>query len=124
MADPATETRFLPALDAADLPEGEGRQLVIDGRSVSVFRHEGRVHAMDGICPHAGAPLGPGVVWDGMVACPWHGWRFRFCDGTSPDMAGVAQTVYPVIEEGGRILVGIPAGPAPGPDPDGAPDAA
>lgn len=27
-------------------------------------------------CPHRGAPLSCGVVRDGAVACPYHGWRF------------------------------------------------
>lgn len=97
--------RLCDAIASAELPEGEGRQLVLEGRSVAVFRDGGRVFALDGICPHAGSPLGPGTVAEGMVSCPWHGWRFRLADGESPDMAGVTQTTYRAFEEDGRVWV-------------------
>jgi nitrite reductase/ring-hydroxylating ferredoxin subunit len=100
--------RFVRVLESGELAEGHGRQLVVDGRSVAVFRHQGVVYAMDGICPHAGSPLGPGLVAHGMVECPWHGWRFRFADGTSPDVEGLVQTTYPAREEAGAVFVGIP----------------
>jgi nitrite reductase/ring-hydroxylating ferredoxin subunit len=100
--------RYVRVLDASELAEASGRQLVVGDRSIAVFRDRGRVFAMDGICPHAGSPLGPGLVAKGMVECPWHGWRFRFADGTSPDVEGLVQTTYPAREENGGIFVGIP----------------
>lgn len=102
------EVHFAFALDSAALPEGQGRQLVLEARSIAIFRHEGQVHALDGICPHAGSPLGPGSVWKGMVACPWHGWRFSLTDGSSPDMPGVSQLLYRTMESDGRVFVALP----------------
>ena len=106
--------REVDALASADLPEGEGRQLVLAGRSVAVFRDGGRVFAIDGICPHAGAPLGPGPIEEGHVVCPWHGFRFRLADGASPDLAGVTQTAYRAVERGGRVIVELPDEPVAG----------
>jgi pyruvate oxidase len=100
----------IEALASSELPEGEGRQLVLEGRSVALFRHGDRVFALDGICPHAGSPLGPGAVEDGMVSCPWHGFRFRLEDGWSPDMGGVCQPTYRVEEREGRIWIALPEG--------------
>lgn len=100
--------RPVDAMASADLPEGEGRQLVLEGRSVALFRWKGSVYALDGICPHAGSPLGPGTIEEGMVSCPWHGWRFCLADGSSPDMAGVVQTTFAAVERDGRVLVDLP----------------
>lgn len=105
----AGKPRFVRALASADLHEGEGRQLVLEGLSLALFRDRGSVFALDGICPHAGSPLGPGLVAAGAVECPWHGWRFRLEDGSCPDVAGLVQTTYPTREEEGFVLVGLPA---------------
>ena len=99
--------RFVRVLASSEVAEGQGRQLVLEGRSVAVFRHEGKVYALDGICPHAGSPLGPGFVSKGTVECPWHGWRFRLADGTSPDVEGLVQATYPAREVDGSVFVGI-----------------
>jgi nitrite reductase (NADH) small subunit len=104
-----TDGTFVKVLTSAELPEGEGRQLVVDGVSVAVFREGGRVYALDGICPHAGSPLGPGFVSKGMVECPWHGWRFKLEDGSCPDVEGLRQVVFRVKEERGFIYVDLSA---------------
>jgi len=101
-------SRLVDAFGSGELREGEGRQLVIEGRSIAVFRDGGCVRALDGICPHAGAPLGPGTIEEGHVVCPWHGFRFRLSDGASPDLAGVSQLAYRAVERDGRVLVEIP----------------
>ena len=36
----------------------------------------GTYAAMDNICLHRGGALGQGVVMDGKVICPWHGWMW------------------------------------------------
>lgn len=100
---------FMFAIASADLPEGEGRQLIIHKQSVAVFREKGAVHAIDGICPHAGSPLGPGYVSGGTVECPWHAWRFCLKDGTSTDVPGLAISVYETMETGGSVYVKIHA---------------
>ncbi|WND03513.1 aromatic ring-hydroxylating dioxygenase subunit alpha [Temperatibacter marinus] len=47
------------------------------GQDLVVFRDgEGRVVCLSDICPHKGASLSGGVVRDGHVACPYHGWQF------------------------------------------------
>ncbi|MFN0207456.1 MAG: Rieske (2Fe-2S) protein [Planctomycetota bacterium] len=98
---------FVYAIDSSELKEGEGRQLIVEKQSVAVFRYEGKVHAVDGICPHAGSPLGPGFVAKGLVECPWHAWRFSLIDGTSPDVPGLTIAVFPAIETGGKVYIQI-----------------
>jgi nitrite reductase/ring-hydroxylating ferredoxin subunit/uncharacterized membrane protein len=49
---------------------------------VVVLRHRGEVVALDGRCPHRGAPMDEGAVRDGCIVCPWHGSIFRLDDGS------------------------------------------
>ncbi len=51
-------------------------------REILLYREGEAVHALDGICSHAGARLGLGSYADGMITCPWHGSQFRMKDGT------------------------------------------
>ena len=90
---------------SADVPEGGGKQLAAAGRAVAVFRVGGKLHAMDGVCPHRGGPLGEGAVADGIVTCPWHGWRFEVATGKCVNAPGRQQACLPVREEGGDVVV-------------------
>jgi 3-phenylpropionate/trans-cinnamate dioxygenase ferredoxin subunit len=48
--------------DVDDVPEG-GRLLVeIEGRSIGIFRVNGRFYALRNRCPHQGGPLCEGVL--------------------------------------------------------------
>ena len=65
----------------------EGRAIIIPipGRDkVAIFRHEGRLSAIDNACKHQNGPLGEGRIIDGCVTCPWHGYQYRLEDGCAP----------------------------------------
>jgi len=52
-----------------------GRSLL--GQPLVLFRAAGGgVGALADRCPHRNAPLSAGFVQDGLVVCPYHGWRF------------------------------------------------
>lgn len=68
--------RFVPVAPAADVPDGEGREFTVEGRVLAVFHVGAEFFALDGICPHAGGPLGQGTLSGCVVTCPWHGWQF------------------------------------------------
>lgn len=68
----------------AEVPEGEGKVVVADGRRVALFRRAGRIYALANVCRHQGGPLGEGRIVDGCATCPWHGWNYRLEDGCSP----------------------------------------
>jgi nitrite reductase/ring-hydroxylating ferredoxin subunit len=46
------------------------------GRSFRVIELDGRLVAHATVCPHRLGPLGDGPIRDGVVECPWHGYRF------------------------------------------------
>jgi nitrite reductase (NADH) small subunit/3-phenylpropionate/trans-cinnamate dioxygenase ferredoxin subunit len=64
------------------IPEGQGMAYAVNGRMVAIFNDGGQYHAIDDFCPHMAASLAGGYLENGVVTCPWHGWRFRVCDGT------------------------------------------
>ncbi len=91
----------------AELPPGQGRAFVVGERLIAVFHLEdGQFRAIDDACPHQGASLAEGHVEDGTVACPWHGWRFRLCNGAWADNPRLKVNAYPVRVSGDEIQVG------------------
>jgi nitrite reductase/ring-hydroxylating ferredoxin subunit len=63
------------------VPESGGFEVVIQGQIVAIFRHQGVLFALEGMCAHQGGPLARGSVGEGCVTCPWHGWRYRLDSG-------------------------------------------
>ena len=64
-----------------EIAQGRGIPVEIIGRVIAVFLDEGIYYAIDDACPHKGAPLCDGIVFDRTVTCTWHGWRFSLEDG-------------------------------------------
>ena len=65
----------------SDLSDGSALEAVVNGRVVALFQVDGKIYALDGMCPHAGGPLGKGTVNGCIVTCPWHGWQFDVTTG-------------------------------------------
>ena len=77
--DEATQLEgfFYPVAQSRLITRKKPLERTIYGRRIALFRDEGgRAHALDARCPHHGANLADGVVIDGCLACPYHGWRF------------------------------------------------
>ena len=73
----------------ADIPEGDLCTLEIDGRSLLLTRDGGRVHCYENACAHLGMPLEGGEVADGILTCPYHGFRYALATGeclTAPEV--------------------------------------
>ena len=92
-----------------EIAEGRGIPVVILGREIAVFLDEGNYYAIDNACPHKGAPLCDGIVFDKTVTCTWHGWRFSLEDGRWIDSPTSRRRTgcYPVRVEDDQIQVGV-----------------
>ncbi len=77
----------------------------VGDRMIAVFNVEGKLFAIDDICPHMGASLSAGQLCDGVVTCPWHAWRFRVDDGTWCDNPKIKVDRFAVRVEGDEIQV-------------------
>ena len=82
-----------------------------NGTRLLLVRDGDAVHAFEGLCPHAQAPLHEGTLCDGRIICPWHAGTFDARTGALLEpvaMRGLA--AYPVRIDGDNVLVDL-AGP-------------
>lgn len=84
---------------------GEVMEAEANGVAICLANVEGRLSALDNVCPHRGGPLGGGWLEDDAVVCPWHSWAFNTITGVTrpPEKSKVA--VFPVKIEGNDVLV-------------------
>jgi pyruvate oxidase len=76
-----------------------------DGKDVLVLRCSGILYAIQRRCPHEGAPLEKGNVWNKMIRCGQHGFTFDLETGEGLNCAGYSIERYAVTEENGKIFV-------------------
>ncbi len=101
----ARDDGFVFAVREDALRDGAAVAVDIGGRTYALLRIDGKVAAIDGLCPHEGGPLAEGTVQNGTVTCPWHGWTFDACTGCSLDPPGNDVGHYPTLVEGGSVYV-------------------
>jgi nitrite reductase (NADH) small subunit len=62
---------------------------------------DGAIAVLDGVCPHEGGPLGEGVIEEGRLVCPWHGYTFDVRTGaTAQDPELKAEVLEAKVEDG------------------------
>ena len=97
---------------ADDLPLLEGRSVAVGDRRIAVFNTGDGFVAIDARCPHSGGPLSDGLVADGCVTCPLHGWRLDLHTGEVVAGGEGSVRTYEVLEREGDlfVLLEVPAG--------------
>lgn len=88
----------LPAADAA-------KEFTCGNKTICVANVNGNYSAMDNVCLHRGGPIGQGMVENGKVVCPWHGWAWDPTSGQAAHSASTKVAVYPLKIENGDVLV-------------------
>ncbi|HTW02602.1 MAG TPA: Rieske 2Fe-2S domain-containing protein [Streptosporangiaceae bacterium] len=73
--------RWTRAMQEADLPDESPAAVEAEGRQIMLYRHQGRLYAIDNVCSHAGGLLSRGSVADLTVTCPLHGSQFGLAGG-------------------------------------------
>lgn len=54
---------------------------IVGGKEYCVIHKEGKIFAIDNICPHQGASLALGELKGDDIICPLHQWKFNFKTG-------------------------------------------
>lgn len=99
---------FVKIATVSELPaEGEAKEFACGAKTICVARVNGEVAALDNVCVHRGGPLGQGVVLDGKVICPWHGWEFDPKTGKALMGRDMGVPVYRLKIEGEDVLVEV-----------------
>jgi nitrite reductase (NADH) small subunit len=88
--------------------EGTAQEVRCAGREFCVTRVHGQLSVLANVCPHRGGPLGTGVIDDGKLICPWHGWQFDPVTGKAIQIPDASVEVYAISLEGDEIFIEIP----------------
>lgn len=82
----------------------------VRGNAYAICNVNGELHAVEGVCPHAGGPLGQGALHDNMLVCPWHAWEYDCRTGENDFDPGIKLATYPVKTAGDDILLDVDSG--------------
>jgi nitrite reductase (NADH) small subunit len=99
---------FVKIASKADLPgSDEAREFPCGERTICVANVEGNLTALDNVCLHRGGPLGQGIIVDGKIVCPWHGWMYDPKTGQATHNPAAKVAVYPLKVEGEDVFVEV-----------------
>lgn len=109
-------TRRVRIPGVARLPEGEARKVLVPAErpgepplEILLVRREGRLFALDTLCPHEGGRLAEGPLWEGgNVSCPLHLYRFDPRTGKAVEVDCAPATTFPVREVDGVAELELP----------------
>jgi nitrite reductase/ring-hydroxylating ferredoxin subunit len=73
--------------------------------TVCIANVDGTYFALDGACLHAGAPLAAGILREGNIVCPWHGWEFDCKTGCAAHNPNIGARKYTLLMQGDDVLV-------------------
>jgi nitrite reductase (NADH) small subunit len=89
-------------------PKGEMREVTVANVPYAICNVAGELHAIRGICPHQGGPLGQGALHGRMVVCPWHAWEFDCITGEHDYNPSITVDKVKLIVEGDQVLLDLP----------------
>jgi naphthalene 1,2-dioxygenase ferredoxin component len=101
-----SETPWVDALSADDLPTDDVIAVTAAGRDIAIYAVADTVYATDNLCSHGQARLCDGFLDGHEIECPLHQGRFDVRDGR-PLCEPVTEALrsYPVKIERGRVLL-------------------
>lgn len=72
---------FVKVVRKDEIEPGSGKTVHVEETPVALFNVAGTYYAVHNTCRHRGGPLGEGELFDSVVTCPWHGWRYDVTTG-------------------------------------------
>jgi nitrite reductase (NADH) small subunit len=99
---------FVKVGSLAKLEPGSVMEAEVGGNTYAICNVGGELHAYNGVCPHAGGPLGQGAVHGTTLECPWHGWEYCCRTGINVYDESVKLAKFQVKAQGDDILIDIP----------------
>ena len=89
------------------LPPDSVIEATVGESAYAICNVAGQLHALDGICPHAGGPLGEGMLSGTTLMCPWHCYEFDVSTGENLDNPFMKVQTFPVKVEDGEIFIEV-----------------
>ena len=101
------EEGWREALALEDLADGATRMIEIAGRALILSRFAERVSCFENACAHMGMAMDGGEIADGILTCPYHGFRYSLETGECLTAPEVQLQPVPVRVAGARIEVNL-----------------
>jgi nitrite reductase/ring-hydroxylating ferredoxin subunit len=95
------------AAKVSEVPNFGKKLVTVNGRDILLINIKGEIFACENECPHQGAPMQGGIVKEGHISCPRHGFRFDLNTGSCLDNSDYTLKIFPVSISGDEILVQI-----------------
>lgn len=104
----AGNSGFVRAVSVSEVQQAGGCLAVrVEGHTLALFDHQGRIYAVDNRCPHMGFPLARGQANDGILTCFWHYARFDLATGGTFDSWADDVRAFPVEIREGDVWVDL-----------------
>jgi len=80
----------------SELKENQGKRFLINDVDIAVFKVNQEIFILSNTCPHQHTTIiYDGIIEDGCIVCPAHGWMFNLKTGKQPTGARGLDT-FPV----------------------------
>ena len=99
---------FIKVGAVSALPPGSVTEAYVGDETYALCNLGGEIHALGGICPHAGGPIGQGALDGNLLVCPWHEWAYDCRTGENDGDPDVKVETFPVRIDGDDILIEVP----------------
>ena len=79
------EDGYTKVCTVSELKENQGKRFLINDVDVAVFKVNDTIYVLNNVCPHQHTTIiYDGIIEDGCVVCPAHGWMFNLKTGKQP----------------------------------------
>ncbi len=95
------------AAKTSEIPSFGKKVVALNGKALLLVNVKGNFFACDNECPHQGSPLTGGIVKEGYISCPRHGYRFELKTGACADAPACELKLYPTEVRGDELFVDI-----------------
>jgi nitrite reductase/ring-hydroxylating ferredoxin subunit len=97
---------YQPVCSSAEIKDGCGiKHVTEDFVEIAVIRYDGKLYALSNICPHSHqSRIHEGLLLNGVVSCPAHGWTFRLENGSNT-ANGAGLDTYKAFEQDGIVYI-------------------
>ncbi len=94
---------FVYVCDVNEIENSRAKIFCVNMERIAIYKHDGKLFAIDNVCKHQGGPLGEGKIIDGCITCPWHGYQYLPQNGQSPPPFKEKVCTYDVRIEGTKV---------------------
>ena len=99
---------FVKVAELKEFVARRSKRVIIENTEVALFSVDGTFHAVQNDCPHQHfSALHDGILSEGQITCPMHGWTFDLATGAAT-IGGGRLKRYEVKIVGNDILIEAP----------------